>query len=174
MTQPLFLVGPRGCGKTTVGQGLAASLGFQFTDTDRWLFDHTGETVAEIVDKEGWPGFRARESQALQAVTTPATVIATGGGMVLDEANRHFMRQHGQVIYLQVPAATLVERLLASPEEEQRPTLTGKPMVEEIEDVLAQREALYQETAHHVIDASLPVEQIVARIQEVLRLARAS
>ncbi|EBW6088639.1 AAA family ATPase, partial [Salmonella enterica subsp. enterica serovar Enteritidis] len=83
MTQPLFLVGPRGCGKTTVGQGLAASLGFQFTDTDRWLLEHSGETVAEIVEKEGWAGFRARESQALQAVAAPATVIATGGGMVL-------------------------------------------------------------------------------------------
>jgi len=174
MTQPLFLVGPRGCGKTTVGQGLAASLGFQFTDTDRWLLEHSGETVADIVEKEGWAGFRARESQALQAVAAPATVIATGGGMVLAEANRSFMRNQGQVIYLQVPAETLAQRLQASPEEDQRPTLTGKPMVEEIEDVLAEREALYQAAAHHVIDASLPVEQIVTRIQEVLRLARAS
>lgn len=174
MTQPLFLIGPRGCGKTTVGQGLAAFLGFQFTDTDRWLVEQSGETVADIVEKEGWEGFRARESLALQAVTAPATVIATGGGMVLAESNRLFMRHHGSVIYLQVPAATLAQRLSASPQEDQRPTLTGKPMVEEIEDVLAQREALYQAAAHHVIDASLPVEQIIARIQEVLRLARAS
>lgn len=174
MTQPLFLVGPRGCGKTTVGQGLAASLGFHFVDTDRWLLEQSGATVAEIVEQEGWPGFRARESQALQAVTQPATVVATGGGMVLAEANRVFMRNYGAVIYLQVPAETLAERLMASPEEDQRPTLTGKPMVEEIEDVLAQREALYQAAAHHVIDASLPVERIIARILEVLRLARAS
>ena len=94
--------------------------------------------------------------------------------MVLAEANRSFMRNQGQVIYLQVPAETLAQRLQASPEEDQRPTRTGKPMVEEIEDVLAEREALYQAAAHHVIDASLPVEQIVTRIQEVLRLARAS
>lgn len=174
MTQPVFLVGPRGCGKTTVGQSLAASLGFQFVDTDRWLYEQTGATVADIVEKEGWPGFRARESLALQAVTSPATVIATGGGMVLAEANRLFMQNHGRVIYLQVPAETLAERLLASPEEDQRPTLTGKPIVEEIEDVLAQREALYQAAAHHVIDATLPVARIIARIQEVLRLACAS
>ncbi|WP_313082206.1 shikimate kinase AroL, partial [Atlantibacter sp.] len=113
MTQPLFLVGPRGCGKTTVGQGLAASLGFHFVDNDRWLLEQSGATVAEIVEQEGWPGFRVRESQALQAVTQPATVIATGGGMVLAEANRMFMRNHGAVIYLQVPAETLAERLMA-------------------------------------------------------------
>lgn len=174
MTQSLFLVGPRGCGKTTVGQGLAASLGFQITDTDRWLFEQTGETVAEIVQKEGWPGFRTRESLALQAVTAPATVIATGGGMILNDANRAFMRSHGKVIYLQAPAEVLAARLLASPEEEQRPTLTGKPMVEEIADVLAQREALYQSTAHYIIDARPSIEQIIMRILDVLRLARAS
>lgn len=174
MTQPLFLVGPRGCGKTTVGQGLAASLEYHFVDTDRWLLEQTGQSVAEIVEHVGWPGFRARESEALHAVTAPATVIATGGGMVLADANRSFMHHHGVVIYLQVPAETLAQRLLASPEEQQRPTLTGKPIVEEIQDVLAQREALYQAAAHHIIDASLPIAQIIARIHKALRLACAS
>ncbi len=77
MTQPLFLVGPRGCGKTTTGMALAKAIDFQFVDTDRWLQSHVQMTVAEIVEREGREGFRAQETTALQAVTAPATVVAT-------------------------------------------------------------------------------------------------
>lgn len=78
MMQPLYLVGPRGCGKTTIGLALAQATGFRFADTDRWLQSHVQMTVADIVEKEGWEGFRARETAALEAVTAPSTVIATG------------------------------------------------------------------------------------------------
>ena len=79
MTQPLFLIGPRGCGKTTVGMALADSLNRRFVDTDQWLQSQLNMTVAEIVEREEWAGFRARETAALEAVTAPSTVIATGG-----------------------------------------------------------------------------------------------
>ena len=91
MTQPLFLIGPRGCGKTTVGMALADSLNRRFVDTDQWLQSQLNMTVAEIVEREEWAGFRARETAALEAVTAPSTVIATGGGIILTEFNRHFM-----------------------------------------------------------------------------------
>lgn len=83
MTQPLFLIGPRGCGKTTVGMALADSLNRRFVDTDQWLQSQLNMTVAEIVEREEWAGFRARETAALEAVTAPSTVIATGGGIIL-------------------------------------------------------------------------------------------
>ena len=174
MNQPIFLVGPRGCGKTTVGLALARACHRQFVDTDHWLQEHAGQTIAEIVEKEGWESFRARETAALEAVTAPATVIATGGGIILAEYNRQFLREKGIVIYLCAPVSTLVGRLEAFPEEGQRPTLTGKPISEEVSDVLAERDALYREAAHHVVDASVSPEQVVDSVVTALRLARAS
>jgi len=174
MTQPIYLVGARGCGKTTVGVALAQALGFNFVDTDHYLLTTTKMSVADIVAQEGWDGFRHRESGALQSVTAPDTVIATGGGMVLAESNRHFMREHGVVIYLRAPAQILASRLEAFPEEGQRPTLTGRPITDEIVEVLAAREALYNQAAHHVVDATHPPEDIVAAVLAALRTAHAS
>lgn len=120
MTQPLFLIGPRGCGKTTVGMALADSLNRRFVDTDQWLQSQLNMTVAEIVEREEWAGFRARETAALEAVTAPSTVIATGGGIILTEFNRHFMQNNGIVVYLCAPVSVLVNRLQAAPEEDLR------------------------------------------------------
>ena len=160
MTQPLYLVGPRGCGKTTTGMALAKAIDFQFVDTDRWLQSHVQMTVAEIVEREGWEGFRAQETSALQAVTAPATVVATGGGIILTV-----------VIYLSAPVSVLVDRLEATPEEGLRPTLTGKPLTEEVQEVLAQRDVLYREAAHYIVDATHKPAQVVEDILEILAQA---
>ncbi|QKJ86124.1 shikimate kinase [Paramixta manurensis] len=174
MSLPIFLIGARGCGKTTVGEALAAALNYAFSDTDHYLQHVAQQTVAEIVAQEGWEGFRARETASLMAVTAPASVIATGGGMVLAEHNRSYMREHGQVIYLRADAAVLAARLQASPQEEQRPTLTGRTITDEMADVLAERDALYLHAAHHVIDAMQSPEHIVRQVIETLAQARAS
>ena len=83
MTQPIFLVGPRGCGKSTVGLELARACQSEFVDTDHWLQTHAGHSIAEIVEKEGWDSFRSRETATLEAVTAPSTIVATGGGIIL-------------------------------------------------------------------------------------------
>ena len=172
MTQPLYLVGPRGCGKTTTGMALAKAIDFQFVDTDRWLQSHLQMTVAEIVEREGWEGFRAQETTALQAVTAPSTVVATGGGIILTEYNRHYMRSHGMVIYLNAPVSVLVNRLEGAPGEGLRPTLTGKPLTEEVQEVLEQRDTLYREAAHYIVDATNEHSQVVADILVILSQAR--
>lgn len=174
MTLPIFLVGARGCGKTTVGQALALAQGCQFIDTDFWLQETARQTIADIVARDGWEAFRARETEALKAVTAPARVIATGGGIILSEYNRHFMREKGIVVYLCAPVAVLADRLEAFPEEGQRPTLTGKPISEEVSEVLALRDALYREAAHHVVNAAQSPDQVVSDIEAALQLARAS
>ncbi|ACT07935.1 Shikimate kinase [Dickeya chrysanthemi Ech1591] len=173
MTQPIFMVGARGCGKTTVGGELAQALGYDFVDTDIFMQHTSGLTVADVVAAEGWPGFRRRESDALQAVTTANRIVATGGGMVLLEQNREFMRAHGTVVYLHAPAQELAQRLQASPQAHQRPTLTGRPIAEEMEAVLREREALYQDVAHYVVDATRPPAVIVAELLQTLRLPAA-
>lgn len=71
MTQTLFMIGARGAGKTTVGSALALALGYQFVDTDLFMQQAAQMSVAEMVEREGWLGFRRRETIALQAVTKP-------------------------------------------------------------------------------------------------------
>lgn len=82
--------------------------------------------------------------------------------------NRAFMRRHGLVIYLRASADILAERLAEEPEDAQRPSLTGKPIVEEMQDVLAVRETMYQDVAHYVIDASRDPQWVVEQIQSLL------
>ncbi|HCB9134860.1 TPA: shikimate kinase AroL [Klebsiella pneumoniae] len=174
MTQPIFLIGPRGCGKTTVGHALARARHFQFSDTDHRLQAHEQRTVAEIVQAEGWARFRELETLSLKAVTLPNTVIATGGGIVLAEGNRQFMRENGVVIYLQASVSALIDRLEAYPKAEQRPTLTGKSVREEVGEVLAQREALYRDAAHHIVDATASPDRVVEQIMSMLCSATAT
>ena len=168
MSSPVYLIGARGCGKTTVGQALALAVGYVFCDTDHHLQQVTGKTVAEIVAEEGWQGFRRRESDSLIAVTAPDKVIATGGGMILAEENCQFMREHGHVIYLNASANILATRLEVNPDSAQRPTLTGRPIVEEMSEVLAARDALYRQTAHDIVDAMQDPEAVVKQILAVL------
>jgi shikimate kinase len=169
MTQTIFMVGARGAGKTTVGSALAQTMGYHFTDTDLFMQQTTQMSVAEMVAHEGWLGFRRRESIALQTVTQPSTLVATGGGMILAEENRRFMRQHGTVIYLRSPADVLAQRLEEYPQDAQRPTLTGRPIAEEMLEVLAAREALYQEAAHFVMDGTGSPQQVVEQILSALQ-----
>jgi shikimate kinase len=89
--------------------------------------------------------------------------------MVLAAANRAFMRAGGRVFYLAAPAEVLAARLAAAPEREQRPSLTGRPAEEEAARVLAEREALYLETAHEVVAADAPLERVVADILRILQ-----
>lgn len=174
--RPVFLVGPRGSGKTTVGTFLAARLGLTVQDTDAMVTAEAGRSVAQIVATEGWEGFRERESRALRAATSPGVVIATGGGMVLDKGNREHMRQAGIVIYLAASVETLRARLGGKEPDaqgplqlaEQRPSLTGADPLWEIAGVLAEREALYRESAHHSVDASAPAARVVAAILRIL------
>ena len=166
----LYLVGARASGKTTVGKTLAKKLGLPFADTDQLLLESAGRTVDQIVEAEGWPGFRQRESAALREVTDAhksGCVVSTGGGMVLAETNRTLMRQRGMVVFLDAPVHVLAERLGRNPLASQRPSLTGKGLVDEIADVLAERRPLYEAAAHHTVDASRPLQSICRHIADL-------
>lgn len=168
---PLFLVGPRACGKTTLARELATRLGWRAADTDQWLLERSGASVADLVGAEGWEGFRRREAEALRAVAQPCTVVATGGGMVLLPENRAFMRESGPVLYLEAPVAVLCERLRAAPEAEQRPSLTGRGLLEEVEEILRERAPLYRQAAHHVVRADQPLSSLVEAAARFLEMA---
>ena len=157
----IFLIGARASGKSTLGRLLAEDLQLAFVDTDRHIRSASGLEVDELVVRSGWPAFRAKESAALRECARPRTVVATGGGMVLDPDNRAFMRATGTAFFLDVPARLLASRLAGDPRTAQRPSLTGLPAAEEIAQVLAEREALYRATAHHIIDAARPLPELV-------------
>ncbi len=168
MRKIVYLIGPRGCGKSTVGRSVAEYLAWPFADTDDVVQARAGCTVAQMVERDGWDVFRAAESAALQACTQEAQdspmVLATGGGMVLAEENRLYMRAHGMVCFLQVPEAELVRRLSHRPDMAQRPSLTGQDIISEIHTVLEQRLPLYTATAHLEVDASLPIAHVTKKI----------
>lgn len=165
----VFLVGGRGAGKTTVGRALARELSCAFTDMDDFLCERAGMSVADMVAAEGWEGFRARECAALREATAEAAraggaVIATGGGAVLDAGNREFLRENGVVVWLSLPPEAAAKRLAASPLAAQRPSLTGKSMLEEVREVMEARAPLYAACAHHTVDADLPAAEVCAAV----------
>lgn len=164
----LFLIGGRCSGKSTVGAVLAGLLNLPLHDTDRMIEDETGSDAAGIVQKEGWPGFRRRESRALARAVEAGGVTAGGGGIILAEENRALMRASGLVFYLAAPVQTLYERLRAAGNFSDRPSLTGADPLEETAAVMAEREALYRECAHHVLDATQPARQTALAAAHIL------
>ena len=149
----VFLIGPAGAGKTTVGKLLAEQLGLQFLDTDAEIEKRSGVDISWIFDIEGEEGFRDREEKLMQELATRnGILLATGGGVVLREVNRKRLISRGTVVYLQAPIEQQLERtskdknrpLLSGDEEQNRQTL--KLMDEE-------RGALYLETADIVFNS---------------------
>jgi shikimate kinase len=164
----LFLVGMMGAGKTTIGRGLAQRLGRPFVDTDRVLVERCGVPVATIFEIEGEAGFRRRESAVLAEVAAEGgRVVATGGGAILDPANRALMREQGTVIYLRGRLESLWER---TRHDSSRPLLATPDPKARLAELLEARDPLYREAAHLVVDtgaqsAATLVGRIVAALQ---------
>ncbi len=168
----IYLVGPRASGKTTLGQYLAELTGAHFLDTDAVLASRLGMSISDYVAQNGWDKFRQEEHQALRASIEMAgkqnSVIATGGGIVLLKENRELLQTTGVCFYLRVPVEEMVRRLQRDPAVAQRPSLTGKGLCEEVADVVREREPLYCETAHHVLDGTKSVKTSCENILNIL------
>ena len=159
----IALVGPMGVGKTTIGRLLADRLRLEFVDTDRQVEERTGADIPWIFDVEGEEGFRSRESAVLdELLGSDGQVIATGGGIVLRDANREVLQKHATVIYLQAGLERLLER---TSRDKRRPLLQVADPRAKIEELILHRHPLYQETAHKTFSAdSNRPRQLVARI----------
>ncbi|MCS6864365.1 MAG: shikimate kinase AroL [Gemmataceae bacterium] len=160
----IILIGARCTGKTTVARWLADQLGYPYVDVDEWVETQAGKTVAEIFATEGETGFRNRESAALQQICSAGPrVIATGGGVVLREANRRLIRSTGLVVWLTATPERLWERLQRDPATaSRRPNLTATGGLEEIRALLTHREPLYREIADLVISTETLSPEAVA------------
>lgn len=171
MTPPrnIFLVGPMGAGKTTVGRHLAKSLDKQFLDCDREIEERTGASISLIFEIEGEEGFRRRERDMLDELTERrGVVLATGGGAVLDPENRSRLRSRGFAIYLDAPLDLLAER---TSRDRTRPLLdTGDPRTT-MAELLSERDPLYRQVADLVVKTDRGTAKAV--VKEILKnLAR--
>lgn len=148
------LIGYRASGKSSVAPKLAKKMGCNWIDSDSEVERRAGCTVRDIFEHEGEAGFRVRESEVLQDLLSQSSlVIASGGGAVLSAENRQRMREAGPVVWLRASVETLSRRLSDRGAGYRRPSLTGKPIADEVAEVLAVREPLYQECATLIVDA---------------------
>ena len=164
----VFLVGPMGAGKTTIGKYLADHLKLSFADTDAEIEARTGADIAWIFDVEGEPGFRDREAQVVQEMTLwDSVVLATGGGVVLRPENRSALGARGYVIYLH---ATVEEQVRRTQNDRKRPLLQNDNPEAVLRELMAVRDPLYREIADHVIDTDgcsprTVAQRLVAQLQ---------
>jgi shikimate kinase len=170
MTKPhnIFLVGPMGAGKTTIGRLLSKTLKLQFIDLDTEIEKRCGADIPWIFDVEGEAGFRKRESQLLNDITASTGILlATGGGAVLREQNRRLLQQRGYVVYLTASADQLLER---TAHDRNRPLLQVDDPAAVIDALLRERDPLYREIADLVIATEQKKPQLVA--DEIARIIR--
>lgn len=166
----IYLVGPMGAGKSTIGRLLSTELKLEFKDSDKEIEDRCGCNIPWIFDVEGEQGFRDREVLAIDEITQEKDVLmATGGGAVLRPENRLHLKSRGTVVYLN----TSVEQQLArTAKDKNRPLLQIDNPREVLTRLMAQRDPLYQEVADITIytddrNPKFVVQEILKRLSEI-------
>lgn len=155
----IFLVGPMGAGKTTIGKQLAAAKDLDFYDSDHEIEARTGVTIPHIFDIEGEEGFRRREEDMIDELTQKQNIVlATGGGAVIREINRQRLKSRGTVIYLYADIEQLLER---TSRDKNRPLLQNDNPRQKLEELMATRDPLYREVADLIINTE---EQVVGSV----------
>jgi shikimate kinase len=167
----LFLIGYRCSGKTTIGKSIAKTIGWSFVDSDIWVIKACGKSIQDIIDTEGWNAFRRLEHSTIKQICThDRQVVATGGGVVLDADNVRAIKNSGMVVWLDASAETIRKRMVEDRNSKHfRPALTDRGRIEEIEDMLSQRNPNYMSASDFFIHTDdLPPGEITRRIIERL------
>jgi shikimate kinase len=148
----IILIGFRGTGKTTVGELLARKVGCTFIDTDQRICQRKGASIKTIVGKEGWEGFRRCEEEVLRELAdATGSVVATGGGAVLHRQVWPELKKNATIVWLMADTAVLMGRIRRD-NSDNRPSLSGKGVAEELVQILKEREPLYRDLAHFSVD----------------------
>jgi shikimate kinase len=153
----IFLIGYRCTGKTSVARSLAKRIGWSFVDTDMRLVKEQGKQISEIVDKKGWTYFRGLEKQMIQCMCEQdCHVVATGGGVVLDEENVKRMKDSGVLVWLRANIDTIGNRMAQDPlTRDFRPALTSRGVFKEIKETLLLRNPYYEKAMDFIVDTDL-------------------
>ncbi len=165
--ESIFLVGPMGAGKSTVGRLLAEKMLYHFVDSDHEIEARTGASIPMIFDIEGESGFREREAQIIDELTQRTeTVLATGGGVVECEVNRQHLRSRGFVVYLKSPVEALIQR---TKHDRNRPLLQTDDPAKVLRELMEKREPWYIEMADLVVETQqVSVHRVVKQVLERL------
>jgi shikimate kinase len=168
----LVLIGYRATGKTTLARLLAERLGWSWLDADVEIERRAGKSIARIFAEEGEPAFRDLEAQVIADLCRrQQLVLAAGGGAPLRAENRRAMHAGGRVVWLTASPETILARMSAdATTATRRPSLTDQGPLEEIVQLLARREPIYQETADWTVptEGRTPkqlVEEILGRLE---------
>ncbi len=164
----IFIVGPMGSGKSTVGKIIANELFLSFLDTDDEIEKSTGVSIDWIFDLEGEEGFRKRESAILGDLAEKnSIVLSTGGGIILSDANRDLLSARGSVFYLDTPIDIQLER---TSKDQDRPLLKEGDPAKILTKLHKERESLYQSVADHIVETASKSSQEVAN--EIIKLVK--
>lgn len=145
----IFLIGPMGAGKTTIGKQLAQALGMTFSDSDLEIQRRTGVDIPTIFEYEGEEGFRQREQQVIDDLTeVDNQVLATGGGAVLRAENRQHLSARGIVFFLECSPEQQFERTYR---DRNRPLLQTEDPLQRLKNLMEVREPLYRSTADYTV-----------------------
>ncbi|NVK23016.1 MAG: shikimate kinase AroK [Kangiellaceae bacterium] len=157
----IFLVGPMGAGKTTIGKQLAEILKLEFVDSDHELEARTGAPIDWIFDIEGEDGFRKREEGVIEDLTQQqGIVLATGGGAIVSDKSRNFLAARGVVVYLETSIEQQLER---TRRDKRRPLIQNDNPRETLETLMKEREPLYQEIADLTVATNISSVKSVAK-----------
>lgn len=164
----IFLIGPMGSGKTTLGRRVAAALDAKFVDLDEELEKRCGVEVALIFEIEGEAGFRERERALLEEIAAGSgQLIATGGGSVLDPDNRATIRERGIAIWLKTSVAQQLRRL---ERDRKRPLLAAPDREQRLARMAEQRNPIYRELADVIFESkNRPLPQMARELESVIR-----
>ena len=165
----MWVVGMMGSGKTTAGRIAAHDLGVAFLDTDDVIAERMGCSIAQFWGERGEAAFREVEKVATASLAGRAGVKATGGGVVLDEENRHILNESLKVVWLVAEPETLAARIES---QEARPLVASEKLdVEVLTEMLGQRSHLYAEVATHQIDTeTLDPASVALALEEIWRI----
>lgn len=167
----VFIVGPMGAGKTTIGRLLAKQLGREFVDSDWYVESQTGADIAWIFAKEGEAGFRARETRAIDELTQYKQIIlATGGGAVMSAENRAFLHQRGIVVYLNAPVDV---QMVRTAKDKSRPLLQQPNPRKILQELYKKRDPLYRQVAHIIMPTghTYPRNMVNQLLQQLQRFS---
>ena len=164
----IFIVGPMGSGKSTVGKIIASELFLKFFDTDGEIETRTGASIDWIFDLEGEDGFRKRETKVLEEmVKKNSIVLSTGGGIILSETNRELLSSRGTVFYLATPIEVQLER---TSKDKDRPLLKDGDPGEILKNLHVARESLYEEVSDYTVNTENKSSQQVS--SEIIKLVK--
>lgn len=162
----VIICGFMGTGKSVVGRAVSLALGFDFVDTDSLVENRCGKTIAEIFREEGEGYFRDREKEILSQMPVHNTVIAAGGGMIIDRENYRRLSGLGLMVLLTASVETICRRI---GNDGSRPLLSGEDLEEKVEELLSQRQPVYDMIGFRINTDRMNVSGVCDAVTKIYR-----